>query len=271
MSKPTRWQVTSTAAAEIGYVEGGGRDGRSGNLTKFWAVLYAVWQGQPWCGAFVAWVLKQAGVPTTSLFVWITGIFYTPAIVNAARAKGIWRSEADLHKIKPGDIVLFDFDGSGHAKHVGFAERYLGNGIVQTIEGNTSPTNVGSQNNGGGVYRRQRSGASIMGWVDMSSYLLDKAPSKTSAKAGRLVVDGQLGPQTFRAIERWLGVPVKGTWTAWDVKAMQRELGNTPTGKVNRWTVNQLQRKVGATVDGQWGPNTTKALQRWLNANGHAR
>lgn len=215
-------------------------------------------------------MLRQVGLSGPALFIWVTGIFYTPAIVAAEKAKGIWRSEADLHEIKPGDIVLFDF-GTPGAKHVGLAERYLGNGVAQTIEGNTSPTNAGSQNNGGGVYRRQRSGASIMGWVDMSGYLLDKAPSKAPAKAGRLVVDGQLGPQTFRAIERWLGVPVKGTWTLWDVKALQRELGNTPTGKVNRWTVNQLQRKVGAKVDGQWGPATTKALQRWLNANGHAR
>src|SRR5690625_5976639 len=63
MSKvATRWQVMKVATAELGYVERGGRDGRSGNITKYWKAHYPQWQGQPWCGAFIYWVLRKVGV-----------------------------------------------------------------------------------------------------------------------------------------------------------------------------------------------------------------
>ena len=274
--KATRWQIIKTAAAEVGYVEKGGRDGRSGNITKYWADRYPAWQGSAWCGAFVDWVLARHGVDGYP--IGRTGIFYTPSIVNAAKSKGVWRSDSttSLSKIKPGDLVLFDFNGSGYAQHVGIAEKYVGNGNVQTIEGNTSPTNVGSQNNGGGVYRRTRNAATIMGYVDMSKWLSGAASSKTPtvsqtalrkewkakkiAEHGTLsvgtvkrlqaevnvTIDGQMGPKTRKAVQKWLGVTADGVWGPKTIKA--------------------LQKKVGTKVDGQWGSATTKALQRHLNS-----
>ena len=35
----TREQVLQTAASQLGYTESGGKDGRSGNITKYWADL----------------------------------------------------------------------------------------------------------------------------------------------------------------------------------------------------------------------------------------
>lgn len=272
----TRWQIMKTAAAEVGYVEGGGRDGRSGNITKFWAARYPAWQGQPWCGAFVDWVLAQRGVDGYP--IGRNGIFYTPAIVAAAKSKGVWRSDstASLSQIKPGDLVLFDFNGSGNAQHVGFAEKYLGNGLVQTIEGNTSPTNRGSQNNGGGTYRRVRNTASIMGYVDMDEWLakdaselaggakeaVKKAPkvdwkSKKIATHGKLsvatakrlqaevgvTVDGVMGPKTRKAVQKWLGVPQDGVWGRRTYSAMQERVGaKTITGRWSTWLCTALQR-----------------------------
>lgn len=173
----TRWQITQTAAKEVGYTETGGRDGRSGNITKYWAARYPAWQGQPWCGAFVDWVLARHRVDGYP--IGRNGIFYTPSIVAAAKSKGVWRT--NLAGAQPGDIVLFNF-GSGGAKHVGFVEKYLGSGRVQTIEGNTSSGNVGSQNDGGGVYRRTRTGSTIMGYVDMSKWLAKNAADLKGAK-----------------------------------------------------------------------------------------
>lgn len=276
MSKAaTRWQIINTAAKEIGYVEKGGSDGRSGNITKFWADYYPAWQGSAWCGAFVYWVLQQRGVKDVPLGK--TGIFFTPAIVNAARAQGVWRSDstASLSKIMPGDLVLFDFNGSGNAQHVGFAEKYAGNGNVQTIEGNTSPTNRGSQNNGGGVYRRIRNTGSIMGYVDMDAWLalggyakkkpttVKPAPAKKPAK---LVVDGQRGPATYRALQKALGVPQDGIFGPTSKKALQRHLKVKADGIIGRASVTALQRRLKVTPDGDWGPNTTRALQRALNS-----
>lgn len=273
MSKPTRWQVVQTAASQIGYVEGGGSDGRSGNVTRYWQELYPQWQGQPWCGAFVAWVLRQRGV--TDYPIGIPGIFYTPSIVAAAKSKGVWHGDSDLASIKPGDVVLFDF-GSGGAVHVGLAEEYLGAGQVRTIEGNTSPTNRGSQNNGGGVYRRTRTAAAILGWVDMSAVLADSSAAKAEAagmwRTKRLAdhgvmsvatikrlqaevgttVDGQLGKQTRAAVQRWLGVEADSVW-----------------GPV---TIRAIQKLVGADrLTGRWTPWLVRALQRHLNALAKAR
>lgn len=283
--KATRWQVMKTAASEVGYVEGGGRDGRSGNITKYWADRYPAWQGQPWCGAFVDWCLAQHGVDGYP--IGRNGIFYTPAIVAAAKSKGVWRSDsrASLSKIQPGDLVLFDFNGSGNAKHVGLAEKYVGNGNVQTIEGNTSPTNRGSQNNGGGTYRRTRNTASIMGYVDMSKWLAKDASELAGGKAtqkkpstqtslrktwlskelmthGKLsvgtvkrlqaevgvTIDGVLGPQTKKAVQRWLGVTADGIWGPKTYEAMRRKLKTT-------------------NLKGGWTIDLGRALQRWLNAH----
>lgn len=256
MSKPTtRWQVMQTAAAEIGYVESGGSDGRSGNITKFWADRYPEWQGQPWCGAFVDWCLAQRGADGYP--IGRNGIFYTPAIVTAARSKGVWRSDStdSLSQIKPGDLVLFDFNGSGNAQHVGFAEKYVGNGLVQTIEGNTSPTNVGSQNNGGGVYRRTRNTESIMGYVDMSEWLAERAAA-TPAKP----------TSTLR--EQWLAKKIAehGSLSVGTVKRLQAEVNVTIDGKIGPQTRKAVQRWLGVTADGQWGPQTYAALRRKVGA-----
>lgn len=276
MSKATRWQIIKTATGQVGYTEGGGRDGRSGNITKYWAKHYPQWQGSPWCGAFVYWVLQSVGVIDEP--VGKTGIFYTPSIVNAAKSKGVWHDDSQLSKAKPGDLVLFDFNGSNYAKHVGFVEKYLGNGVVQTIEGNTSPTNRGSQNNGGGVYRRVRDSSSVMGFVDMSKWVSDSAPSKYTPPPKKnapsaestwrnraIMVDGDLGPNTVRRLQAEVGVTVDGALGPNTKKAVQRWVGVSADGVWGPATIKAIQRKVGSRQDGDIGPNTIKALQNWLN------
>lgn len=214
------------------------------------------------------------------------GIFYTPSIVASAKIKGGWRSDstASLAKIQPGDLVLFDF-GSGGAQHVGFAEKYLGGGIVQTIEGNTSSTNVGSQNNGGGTYRRQRSADSIMGYVDLSTWLAknksdlagakkthhDQYPGRQAPRAvARALIkvhdDGRLSPATAKRLQAQVGVPIDGLIGPTTRKGVQRRLGVTPDGIWEKKTYSALQRKVGAkTITGRWSPWLGRALQTWLN------
>mgnify|MGYP002651040399 CR=1 FL=1 len=289
MSKAaTRWQVMKTAAGELGYVEKGGSTGRNGNITKYWEAHYPQWQGAAWCGAFVYWVLQKRGVKDVPLGK--TGIFYTPAIVNSARAQGVWRAESQLSSAQPGDLVLFDFDGSGNAKHVGFVEKYLGNGLVQTIEGNTSGTNVGSQNDGGGVYRRVRGGATIMGFVDMSRWVARNAkdPDYKGYKGGTSTPSKPAAPKVDNTRAKWLKTPLKehGDLSVGTIKRLQAEVNVTIDGQigpqtrkaVQKWlgvtadgvwgpkTVKALQKKVGTKVDGQWGRATTTALQRHLNS-----
>jgi len=71
-----------------------------------------------------------------------------------------WAARYEVTRPYAFDFVTFDFGESGGAfDHVGQVEKVLQFGsriVLQTIEGNTSPTAAGSQSNGGGVYRKTR-------------------------------------------------------------------------------------------------------------------
>ena len=127
------------AAGEVGYIEG-----PADNETKYQKA------NQPWCGAFVNWVAKQAGVK-------IPDCTYTPAgakpFAEAKRWQGITEAEP-----MPGDLVFFDFpnDSLDRISHIGIVERVKDNGIVVCIEGNTASDTKGDQRNGGQVCRKVR-------------------------------------------------------------------------------------------------------------------
>jgi hypothetical protein len=74
---------------------------------------------------------------------------------------------------QPGDQALFSF-GQGHTgivESVNFVRR-----TVTCIEGNTSPGSAGSQDNGGGVYRRTR-GFSTMWGVGRPAFTTPPVPA----------------------------------------------------------------------------------------------
>ena len=103
-----------------------------------------------WCGCFVNVCIMAGGLPSGA--GWIG---YTPYIVSRAKAgTGGWSWHASG---KPGDLALFDTPGGDPAVHVAIVEKKLSDSSYQTIEGNTSAGDGGSQSNGGGVFRRVRS------------------------------------------------------------------------------------------------------------------
>ncbi len=127
--------VLKVAAGELGVTE----SPAGSNRTKYgkWMSL----DGQPWCMSFVQWCFAQAGTPL-------------PYRTGSCSALLDWfrkhRPEAVfVSGPQPGDVAIFTFG------HTGIVEKVLP-GAVLCIEGNTSPGVAGSQNNGGGVYRRQR-------------------------------------------------------------------------------------------------------------------
>lgn len=103
---------------------------------------------EAWCADFVVSCLRASGVRIPSESA------YTPAMFAGFRAAGM---SVPVATILPGDVVFFDFpDKQTGIQHAGFAETPIGPAGVGTIEGNTSSDNAGSQDNGGGVYRRIR-------------------------------------------------------------------------------------------------------------------
>ena len=105
---------------------------------------------QPWCGAFVNWVAKQAGVK-------IPNCTYTPSGAEGFQAKGKWE-DAENASPMPGDLAFFDFpsDNLDRISHVGIVLKVRDDGTVVTIEGNTAPDKKGDQRNGGEVCRKIR-------------------------------------------------------------------------------------------------------------------
>lgn len=126
--------VLRVAQADIGYTE----NPPNSNRTK-----YGKWygmDGQPWCMMAVQYWFDQAGSPLP----------YKTASCSALER---WyrnnKPDSVYDDAKPGDIVIYNFG------HTGIVESATGTTIT-AIEGNTSPGEEGSQDNGGGVYRRTR-------------------------------------------------------------------------------------------------------------------
>lgn len=148
----TYTNISATAYEELEYTESGN------NLTKF-GEWYGM-NGQPWCAMFVSWVFHKVGEGKK---------------VNASSKKGFASCAAGLawfaknNKLVPvgeaqdGDIAFFQFDTDAEPDHVGIVvANKKKRKILVCVEGNTSPDKKGSQSNGGGVYEKNRSYATVM-------------------------------------------------------------------------------------------------------------
>lgn len=254
----TRNQVLSLAASQVGYRE------RGNNITKYWAELKPSYQGGAWCAAFVVWCLKHSG--TTLMLSGPRHPYYTPSMEAWARKTGRW---VNSRNALPGDVLIF---GTRKATHTGFLVSQDGN-YVRTIEGNTSSGSRGSQTNGGGVYRRRRPRSWVRGAISLKTEYssMTSSGSRTfrstvvTKDTKEITVDGQLGPQTYSAWEKYQNLPINGVWDRMDVRSLQSWVSRNRTGKLSREDVKSIQRKLGVNADGVWGRQTTIALQQFLN------
>lgn len=143
-------ELLTVARQEIGNKE----SPAGSNMTKY-GKWYG-WNGVPWCLIFIMWVFAQIGVSLPKRTA------SCGDLMRAAQAAGSWV----VSNFQPGDVVIFDFSGKrSTTQHCGIVESVLPDFGVQSIEGNTSSGDVGSQNNGGGVFRRRRAQKYIIGAV----------------------------------------------------------------------------------------------------------
>lgn len=144
-SKVRSWRKSSLALAAykvaeslVGVTEEGGNN--TGKKVDEIIRSNGGYVGEPWCGDFVAYCYRLAGS---------TSITRSWASVSALRwVVGIVKTTAP----KLGDLVRFTFD------HVGMFVRFLGDGLIETIEGNTSNEGARSDSitGGDGVKRKVR-------------------------------------------------------------------------------------------------------------------
>lgn len=166
--------VLNIACGQLGVTE----SPAGSNRTKYgkWMGL----DGQPWCMSFVQWCFHQAGTPLPHK----TGS--CSALLNWYKAN---RPECVVKDPQPGDIAIFTFG------HTGIVERALP-GSVMCIEGNTSPGQSGSQDNGGGVYRRQRNLALVRAFIR-------PFPKKEDIMTGKEIYDALSDYLSRQTVPNW--------------------------------------------------------------------
>ena len=206
---------TAAAIIEVAKKEVGTIEGPKDNETKYGAFTKANYLA--WCGSFVNWCAHQAGVK-------IPNTVSTVAGAAAFKKMGTW-FEADCGQSpQPGDILYFDFPGDGvdRISHVGICSGIESDGVVSTIEGNTSSKKKGSQRNGGEVCLQTRAYkpnkakvlVSIVGWGRPNykgNEVKAKVPAQEAPAFPGTIKPGNKG-EGVKVIQRALGLMADGDY-----------------------------------------------------------
>lgn len=238
--------VLKRAASQIGITEG------PTNTSKFGA-----WYGldqNPWCAMFVSWCFAMSGMPLP---------ISTPkgfALCDDARDWFKARGRFSQTPTRGSLFLVGDKNGDGNLDHVGLVERVLPDGIIQTIEGNTSNPGGGPD----GVFRRTRNaGAPIIGYC---------APAY--GKAGADAAQDGGGGEPARPAPRRTKLPLLEEGASGvDVRRLQGLLRAAfpaltdndialggDFGPVTADLVRRFQRKQGLADDASVGDDTWAAL-----------
>ena len=178
-SRPCRVRPAhlDTALAYVGTVERGGAN-RGPRVERFLRSV-GLGPGQPWCAAYVSYVLDAAGVRAP-----LDGrrrVIRSGLAARFITARSIRASEAlrGVRRVPPGAVVIWR-KGNGPYGHAGFAVAWDG-ASGETVEGNTSSGRAGSQRDGDGVWRRQRR-------ITPGSYfrIVSFTPVNTASEGGRV-------------------------------------------------------------------------------------
>lgn len=143
-------KVIDIAKGELGYLEKRSNynlddktaNAGQNNYTKYWADIKPSYQGQPWCAAYVTWILVQAfGVDMATKLLKHYPFVYCPTLGSLFKLNS---------NPKVGDIVLFYRNGT-----------FAHTGIVTGVNGDYFTTNEGNTSggstiiaNGGGVCQK---------------------------------------------------------------------------------------------------------------------
>ena len=214
---------TAQAMIDIARKEVGVIEGPKDNETKYGKFAKANFL--PWCGSFCMWVANEAKVK-------IPNTVSTVAGAAAFEKMGTW-FEADCGQTpQPGDILYFDFPGDGvnRISHVGICSGIIADGVVATIEGNTSGKKKGDQRNGGEVCEQVRA-------------------YKTNKKKVLVSIVGW-GRPNYKGNEVQAEVPVS------EAPAFPGTVKPGDTGE----GVKVVQEALGLRADGVYGPGTKKAV-----------
>lgn len=138
----TRASVQRTYTGQVGIRELTGNN--DGKQVEVYLKYVGLPKGNPWCAAFVCWVLGQNDVANPK-----SG--YCPTLFIGKNQ--VWKRDAKNNSVPlTGDVFGIYFKEKGRIAHVGFVDTWS-NSTVVTVEGNTN--DAGSRE-GDGVYKKIR-------------------------------------------------------------------------------------------------------------------
>ena len=154
---------------------------------------YGLWydpklNGQKWYAMFVSWVFHHAGHPLRNIQS-KNGIHHCQSAHNYYKEKGRLTANPES-----GDIVIYDWEGTGHADHIGIFINWTNADptAIEAWEGNTSTSN---NSDGGSVMKRTRSLNLIKSFINPGVYdepaIIEAVPLIGKGSRGSKVVQIQ--------------------------------------------------------------------------------
>ncbi len=228
----TRDKVLQTAHTELGITE----SPAGSNKSKYGKWYGAGLDGQKWCAMFVSWVFHHAGLPLGHIQS-KNGIHHCQSAHNYYKAKGKMTSNP-----QPGDIVIYDWSGDGHADHIGIFKKWMDSAktVLEAYEGNTSQ---GNDSDGGKVMLRKRSRNLVKSFLNPGVYtdgdvtVVETALTIGSRGSEVTIVQHCLYELGYAIeVDGWFGQQTAGF-----VKDFQQQNLMTVTGSVDTVTKGALQ------------------------------
>lgn len=212
-------EIYKIAKAEVGTTE----KPANSNKTKY-GEAYG-WNGVSWCVIFQWYIFQKANA--SSLFYGGKKTASCSALISYAKSHGQWVTS----NYQLGDLCFMEFTGDNKPDHVGFVVSQQGN-TLNTIEGNTSFDDKGSQSNGGAVAEKKRPLSCIVGAyrpnyptikkesvIAVTARQLQKGNTGDSVKVlqsalnalqgSNLKVDGDFGAATETAVKKYQQAHIK--------------------------------------------------------------
>jgi hypothetical protein len=220
----------------------GQHESPNGSNHQKWGTWYGM-DRVSYCGIGVGWCFAHVknGIDLRKIGI---SPAYTPSFL-ASGTKSAYFTRVPRSSIRKGDVVFFNFpDKVYRTQHVGISTSSVQGRYFKTIEFNTSDSNSGSQDNGGGVYHKIRT-ISVVSGVLRPHYKTTLSPirkPKAKPKARPTLREGDHGA---------------------NVVYLQGKLGLTKDGifgPKTKATVIAFQRKKNLVPDGIVGPLTWRAL-----------
>ena len=206
--------------------------------------------GGAWCCAYVTYMFHEGN--DSPLFYGGKKVVYCPTAIQWCKAH---LAQIPIYLALPMDIIFFDWNNNNVPDHIGFVRERKTDQDVYTIEGNTS---------GGIVAEKTRPNKYVLGCF--------RPAFKANFDASKpLEIDGYFGYNSIACLQKALkksghytdsidGILGKNT-----VKALQKKAGVAQDGSWGVKTSKAVQKMVGAKVDGAFGAESTKKLQEWIN------